>query len=103
MANVACASWIGGAFGADWFLMLDVEGRCNGCTITYSDDTTSGIPYNRGYGAAGFFALCTLDYLSIGWFINSIRILVGNEGSIPFWDANGFLHADTIHHNFVNG
>lgn len=101
MANVACASWIGGSVGADWFLMMSVG--CNNCTIVNKDGTVTGMPYNGGYGAAGFFAILTFDYLTIGWYVNSIRILVGNQGSIPFWDALGFLHSDTIHHNFING
>jgi len=98
MVNVACASWLGGGFGADWFLMLDVHG-CKNCTI----DGKHGIPYNRGYGAAGFFALITVDYLTIGWWVNSIRILVSRSSSIPYWDALGFLHSDTINHNLING
>ena len=103
MVNVACASWLGGGFGADWFLMLDVHG-CQTCTITDKDGGNSvGIPKNVGYAAAGFFAIFTGAYLSITWWVNSIRILVSRSSSIPFWDALGFLHSDTINGNLVNG
>ena len=104
MVNVACASWLGGGFGAAWFLMLDVHG-CKTCRITDADGVTNSqaIPYNGGYGAAGFFGLLTGDYVTIGWWVNSIRILVSRSSSIPFWDALGFLHSDTINGNLING
>jgi len=96
MVNVACASWRGGGLGADWFLMLDVHG-CQKCT---TGSNSGPIPYNRGYGAAWV----TADYSTIGWWINSIRILVSRSSSIPFWDAPGFLHSDTINGNlWING
>ena len=83
--------------------MLDVHG-CKNCKITNADGSNqNNLPYNGGYGAAGFFALITVDYLTIGWWVNSIRILVASSSSIPFWDALGFLHSDTINGNFING
>lgn len=102
MVSVACASWIGGIFGADWFVMYDVH-ECPNCYISSISGDKSPLPYNRGYAAAGFFAILTGDYLTIGWFINSIRILVARESSIPFCDAQGFLHSDTIRGNLING
>ena len=103
MVNVACASWLGGGLGAAWFLMVDVHG-CKQCTVANADGSNSrSIPFDGGYGAAGFFGLLTADYLTIGWWVNSIRILVSRDSSIPFWDALGFLHSDTINGNLING
>lgn len=105
MADVACAAWLGGAVGADWFLMMDVRGK-GGADIRITDEDGGNereLYYNGGYGAAGFFAILTGDYAGIGWLVNAPRSLIARESSIPFWDAYGFLHADTIRDKLING
>ena len=102
MVNIALASWLGGWVGAAWFLALDVHG-CKGCLITDKNNiTTSNLPYNGAYGIAGFFGLCTVDYLLVGWLVNGIRILV-TDPTIPFFDALNFLHSNTMTGNMLNG
>lgn len=105
--NVAVASWLGAGFGAEWFVMVDVhqsqQNHCKGCTITDSNDNSRNLSWNGGYIAGGFFAIFTGAYLGFSWWINSIRILVAASSSIPFFDALGFLHGDTINGQMLIG